>query len=125
MLKNTFKLIKHAASKSLIIIKIFEVKILKFLLCYWILSLWATLLLMLLLNYYFMEKQNVKKIQFHLLAPMISKQPLYVIINNSNLSVSFYNIGQKIKLLRAVFKVRILRGASHVFGSWQIILMLT
>ena len=55
------KLAKNAVNKSLIVFKVFLKKILKLFLCHRIIDLKTTLFLMLLLNYYFIEKRGGKK----------------------------------------------------------------
>ena len=61
MLKKRLKLAKNVISKNSIISKIFLKEIFKFLPHYCILSLKAIFLLMLLLNYCFVEKQGSKR----------------------------------------------------------------
>ena len=55
------KLIKNAISKNLIIFKIFLKKIIELFLSYWIFDFRATLLLISLLKYCFVKKQNSKQ----------------------------------------------------------------
>ena len=61
MLKYMFKLAKNAISKNPIVFKVFLKKILEFLLRHQIFGLKITLLLILLLNHCFIEKQSGKK----------------------------------------------------------------
>ena len=61
MLRNKSKLAKDAVSKSTIIFKVFLRKFLEFFLYHQIFGLKTMFLLILLLNYCFIEKQNGKK----------------------------------------------------------------
>ena len=56
MLRDEFELIKNAVSKNSIVFKIFFKKNLELLPCYQIFGLEAMLVLMPLLNYYFLKK---------------------------------------------------------------------
>ena len=55
------ELVKNAISKNLVIFKVFLEKMLELFLRYWIFGFKAKFLLILLLNYYFAEKQYSKK----------------------------------------------------------------
>ena len=61
MLRNAFELAKNAINQSSIIFKIL-LKVFKLFLYYQIFDFRAMFILMLLLNYHFIEKQNGKKI---------------------------------------------------------------
>ena len=63
------KLAKNIINKSLIVFKIFLKKVLKLLLYHQILSFKATFILMLLLNYHSIKKQDSKKILIELISP--------------------------------------------------------